>query len=153
MHQFFVLKLKERLRGLLALYYDVHMICDKVKSSIAQCVSQWEPSLLWHENGEASQQNVPLLQFRGGDQTCEPWLWALQPALPPVWILLVDNLDDVTCFEFQTSFLAWYEIIFRWIVVKLSSHVHLKRETQNRHGALEIGRRTDGGSLPPESWH
>lgn len=47
-------------------------------------------------------------------------------ALPPVGILLVDDLDDVTGLELQARLFARDEVILGGVVVELRPHVHLQ---------------------------
>lgn len=68
---------------------------------------------------------LPLLQLWGGDKSCKVGSVALHSALPPVGILLVDDLNDVTGLKLKAGFFAWDDVIFGWVVVKLGSHVHL----------------------------
>lgn len=69
---------------------------------------------------------LPFLQLRGGDQPGEVGSAALHSALPPVGILLVDDLDDVTGLELQARLFARDEVILGGVVVELRPHVHLQ---------------------------
>lgn len=68
---------------------------------------------------------LPFLELRGGDESGKVGSIALHSALPPVGILLVDDLNDVTRLKFKAGFFARDEVIFGWVVVKLGPHVHL----------------------------
>lgn len=68
---------------------------------------------------------LPFLQLRGGNQPGEVGGAALHSALPPVGILLVDDLDDVTGLELQARLFARDEVILGGVIVELSPHVHL----------------------------
>lgn len=68
---------------------------------------------------------VPFLELRGWDESGKVSGVTLHSALPPVGILLVDDLNDVTCLKFKAGFFARDEVVFGWVVVKLGPHVHL----------------------------
>jgi len=55
---------------------------------------------------------------------------ALHAALPPVGVLLVDDLDDVACLELQPRLLARDEVVLGGVVVELRPHVHLNSPTR-----------------------
>lgn len=78
-------------------------------------------SLIGHDGAR-----LPFLQLRGGDQPGEVGSAALHSALPPVGILLVDDLDDVTGLELQARLFARDEVILGGVVVELRPHVHLQ---------------------------
>ena len=68
----------------------------------------------------------PLLQLWGGDKACGAVLGVLQLALPPVVVVLGDDLNDVTHPEANARLLARDEVVFRRVVLKLSTHVNLE---------------------------
>lgn len=78
-------------------------------------------SLIGHDGAR-----LPFLQLRGGDQPGKVGSAALHSALPPVGILLVDDLDDVTGLELQARLFARDEVILGGVVVELRPHVHLQ---------------------------
>lgn len=71
--------------------------------------------------------NVPFLKFWRRYESSKVSGGAIHLSLPPVWIFLIDYLNDVTRLEFQASFLARDEVVFGRVIVKLCSHVHLER--------------------------
>lgn len=70
---------------------------------------------------------LPFLELWGGDQAGEVSSVILHSALPPVGILLVDDLNDVSCLKFEAGLLAGDEVIRGGVIVKLGPHVHLWR--------------------------
>lgn len=68
---------------------------------------------------------LPFLELWGGDESGEVSSTALHSALPPVGILLVDDLNDVTGLKLEAGFFAWDEVILGRVVVKLGPHIHL----------------------------
>lgn len=47
--------------------------------------------------------------------------------LPPVWIVLVNNLEDISLVKLETSLLAGYQIIGTGVIVKVRFNVYLSR--------------------------
>lgn len=45
--------------------------------------------------------------------------------LPPVGVLSVDNLKDVTFLEGHPCLSTWDQVVIVWVVVKVWPHVHL----------------------------
>lgn len=76
---------------------------------------------------------IPFLKFWGGDDSSKVGSRDVHLALPPVWIMLVDDLNDVARFELQPCFFAWDEVILGRVVVKLSPHVRLLSNTEQLH--------------------
>lgn len=72
----------------------------------------------------------PLLQLWWRDEACRAIFCVLQFALPPVMIVLGDDLDNVTHPEANSSFLAWDEFIFGGVILKLSPYVDLGWKVQ-----------------------
>lgn len=70
----------------------------------------------------------PLLQLWGWNEPSGAILRVLQLALPPVMVILVDDLDDVSHSEPNACFLARNEFIFGWVIFKLRPYVDLKRD-------------------------
>ena len=85
-----------------------------------KCDMAAQGSLIGHDGA-----CLPFLQLRGGNQPGEVGGAALHSALPPVGILLVDDLDDVTGLELQARLFARDEVILGGVIVELSPHVHL----------------------------
>ena len=52
--------------------------------------------------------------------------------LPPVCIILLYNLQDVSILESQPHFLAWNEIVLLGVVIKMSPHVNLDNQSQRQ---------------------
>lgn len=77
---------------------------------------------------------LPLLEFWRGYQSGEVDGAALHSALPPVWVLLVDDVDDVARLELQTGLFARNEVVRGRVVVELSPHVHLQITQQILQG-------------------
>jgi len=76
----------------------------------------------------------PLLQLGRGHEARRAVLGVLQLALPPVVVVLGDDLDDVTHLEADAGLLAWDEVVFRRVVLELSADVDLEggRDTTTR---------------------
>lgn len=74
---------------------------------------------------EQQQQNIPFLEFRGRNETCSSIFGVFQFTLPPIVIILTNNLDDVTNSESNASFFAGDEVILGWIIFKLCSYIDL----------------------------
>lgn len=72
--------------------------------------------------------NSPLLQLWGWNEPSCAVLCVLQLALPPVMVILVDDLDDVSHSEPNACFFAGNELIFGWVILKLCPHIDLKKE-------------------------
>ena len=72
----------------------------------------------------------PFLQLRRRNQSCWFLGGAFHPPLPPVTVILVDDLDNVPSNKLQSCFLARNQIVFFWIIVKLCSHEHLKKKAR-----------------------
>lgn len=89
---------------------------------------QFTFKLIYHSNLNYSGviTPVPFLKFWGRYEPGEVFAWIVHPALPPVRILLGDDLDDVTGFEFKAGLFAWDELVLGRVVVELSPHVHLE---------------------------
>ena len=87
-------------------------------------------AVLCGRRGSLSTGGSPFLQLRGGDQAC--WLLgrAFHPPLPPVTVILVDDLDDVPCDELQSRLLARDQVVLSGIIVKLRTHEHLKKQAR-----------------------
>lgn len=120
---FALLLLPKRAAGLAAgsgLAFARDPPATQVGVSINTHVSCAAAGQLW-EGGAA----LPFLELRGGDESGKIGGVALHSALPPVWILLVDDLNDVTRLKFKAGFFARDEVIFGWVIVKLGPHVHL----------------------------
>lgn len=84
-------------------------------------------------NSTASQRSAfvflfypPLLQLRRGDEARRAVLCVLQLALPPVVVVLGDDLDDVTHPEAYARLLTRDEVVFRRVVLELSAYVNLR---------------------------
>lgn len=69
---------------------------------------------------------LPFLELWGRYQSSEISRAALHSALPPIRILLVDDLYDVTGLKLEASFFAWDEVILGRVIVKLGPCIHLK---------------------------
>lgn len=67
----------------------------------------------------------PLLQLWRWDEACCAIFCVLQLALPPVVVILGDNLDDVTHPKANAGLLAGDELIFGGVIFKLSPYVDL----------------------------
>lgn len=101
---------------------------------LSAAVSRWRGTSrqMWHRGAGGGSlighdgARLPFLQLRGGDQPGEVGSAALHSALPPVGILLVDDLDDVTGLELQARLFARDEVILGGVVVELRPHVHLQ---------------------------
>jgi len=74
-----------------------------------------------------SGQNAPFLKFWRRDESCKVCGGAVHLSLPPVWIFLIDDMNDVTRLEFQSGFFARDQVIFGRVIVKLCSHIHLRK--------------------------
>lgn len=72
----------------------------------------------------------PLLQLWRRDEACRAIFCVLQLALPPVVVILGDDLDDVAHPEADAGLLAGDEFVFGGVIFKLSPHVDLWREAQ-----------------------
>ena len=62
---------------------------------------------------------------------------ALHAALPPVGVLLVDDLDDVIRLELQPCLLARDEVVLGGVIVELRPHVHLNKRESRRERERE----------------
>lgn len=65
------------------------------------------------------------------------------PYLPPVGVILVDDLEEVSGNELQPGFLTWNEVVRGWVIVKVGLHKHLRKGKQGEMSreALEWERR------------
>lgn len=68
---------------------------------------------------------LPFLELWGRDQAGKVGRVIPHSALPPVGILLVDDLNDVACLKFEAGLLAGDEVVHVGVIVKLGPHVHL----------------------------
>ena len=69
----------------------------------------------------------PLLQLRRGNESGGGVLGVLQLALPPVVVVLGDDLDDVAHAEAHPRLLAGDELVPGGVVLELSPDVDLHR--------------------------
>lgn len=69
--------------------------------------------------------NIPFLKFRRRNETCSSIFGVFQFTLPPIVIILTNNLDNVTNSESNASFFAGDEVILGWIIFKLCSYIDL----------------------------
>ena len=67
----------------------------------------------------------PLLQLRRGDESRSAVLGVLQLSLPPVVVILGDDLNDVAHPEANASLLARDEVVLGRVVLELSTDVDL----------------------------
>lgn len=74
---------------------------------------------------DADGSRLPFLELWGGDESGKVSSTALHSALPPVGILLVDDLNDVTGLKLEAGFFTWDDVILGRVVVKLGPHIHL----------------------------
>ncbi len=81
-------------------------------------------------------QIVPFLKFWRREESCEVCGGVVHLSLPPVWILLINNLNDVTRLEFQAGFFARDKFIFDRVIVKLCSHIRLQIHYLKKHYSL-----------------
>lgn len=70
--------------------------------------------------------SLPFLELWRRYESSKVSSTALHSALPPVWILLVDDLNDVPSLKLQTCLFAWDEVICGRVIIELSPHVHLE---------------------------
>lgn len=70
--------------------------------------------------------NVPFLKLRGRNETRSAVFGVFQFALPPIVIVLADDLDDVTHAEPDASLLAGNEVVLGGVIFKLCSHIDLR---------------------------
>ena len=68
---------------------------------------------------------LPLLQLRRGDESRRGVLGVLQLSLPPVVVVLGDDLNDVPDAEGDARLLARDEVVFGRVVLELSANVNL----------------------------
>jgi len=75
-------------------------------------------------NGDTSR--APLLQFWGGDETrgfagaCTP-----SPCLPPVVVVLADDMEDVPDLERDARLCTRDQVVVFWVVAEKCSHCDL----------------------------
>lgn len=69
--------------------------------------------------------NIPFLKFWRRNETRSSIFGVFQFTLPPIVIILTDNLDNVTNSESNASFFAGDEVILGWIIFKLCSYIDL----------------------------
>lgn len=72
----------------------------------------------------------PLLELWRGDEARRAVLGVLQLALPPIVVVLGDDLDDVAHPEANASLFTRDEVILRGVVLKLGPHVDLQRKAK-----------------------
>lgn len=79
--------------------------------------------------------DLPLLELWGRDEPRRLGAGALHAALPPVAVILVDDLNHVAGLELQPRFLAGDQAVFFGVIVKLRPHEHLEeRKGCSWHG-------------------
>lgn len=65
-----------------------------------------------------------VLESFAGNQSSERLIFfALSVSLPPVWILLRDNMQYIAFLKTDSKLSTWYVGIFFWVVVKMCSYV------------------------------
>ena len=81
----------------------------------------------------------PLLQLRRGNESGGGVLGVLQLALPPVVVVLGDDLDDVAHAEANARLLARDEVVLGGVVLKLGTHVDLRKTARLKPKREERG--------------
>lgn len=71
------------------------------------------------------QKTIPFLKFRRRNETCSSIFGVFQFTLPPVVVILTNNLNDVTNSESDASLFAGNEVILGWIIFELCSYIDL----------------------------
>ena len=59
-------------------------------------------------------------------------LVSIPVGLPPVGVILANDVEDVSLLEGQAKLSTWHKGIIRGVVVKVSSYVRLRRIYNNR---------------------
>ena len=75
--------------------------------------------------------NAPFLKFGRWDKT-RGTSRVILPRLPPMMIILADDLQNVTGSKSDSSLCAGYQFIFQWIVVELRSNENLLVHQRSR---------------------
>jgi len=68
--------------------------------------------------------NAPFLKFGRRDKA-RGTSRVILPRLPPMMIILADDLQNITSFKSDPSLRAWNQFILQWIVVELRSNENL----------------------------
>lgn len=73
------------------------------------------------------------MELGGGNEAGKVDGAALHSALPPVGVLLVDDVDDVSGLELEAGLFARDEVVLGRVVIELSPHVRLHIKINYTH--------------------
>lgn len=110
--------------------------------------------MLWMSTNRRVGCSLPLLQLWWWNEACGPVLGVLQLSLPPVVVVLGDDLNDVAHSEANACLLTGNEVIFGWVILKLGTNVDLEeRDSQtSQFGLKHKSICTGNNRMPMWTW-
>lgn len=111
------------------------LYCIFFSSSLSSCQAQSSDFHHTNKRNDSSkcsfcsrkEPNLPLLEFRWGNESRSAILGVFQFALPPVMVIFVDNLDYVTHSEANPCLFTGDEVILHRVILELCSYIDLRR--------------------------